>query len=326
MLYCILTTLHIVALCRATATTYNPITHSSLASALSSECVSVISASLPTIASYATSICQVCQGLSISPSVEPCCAAANPTACFASDFYGISVSDASSSRVFTQPLGNCNSAISIYTSCQAKTPGFDNLCFHDQQSCYCSTSGTFAPSYYDNFWSNCLAYLSTADPSSYSQIALNAAGTAQSRKCQTWYDLTKTGGTPSNCMTSAAASLSSPTSLASVGHASPTSTSSNAGNRAFMGQVSALAPKHRQQDNNIQLSSKLWSCLSPSWRLSRCDEYSRWDLRKEVSFERKVPADTRDLVNGEVCVQDNEVDCNLESFACTCSSPYVHHV
>lgn len=211
-------------------------------SSLSSECVSFISAYPPTVSSYASEICHVCQGLQISPSVEPCCSASNPTACFATSFYGISVTDATASA----PLGlatttttyaygsiDCDSAVSIFQSCEAATPGFDNLCFHDQQSCLCSTSGTWAPSYYDNYWSSCLSWLETAEPSEYSLLGPSTNGVVQSRKCQTWAELTATGGTPSNCLTSASAILSS-VSLAgastsssnSAGIAAPTSSTS----------------------------------------------------------------------------------------------------
>lgn len=239
-LLCVCAALITLVISQTTSLTYNAASRSSLASVLSSECVALITLSSATVSSWASTICEVCQGLSVTPSLEPCCAAANPTACFASSFYGITVSDASQTATFSFPGASkdCDSAISIFSSCQAVTPGFPNLCFHDQQSCYCSTSGTYAPSYFDNYYSNCLAYLSSAFPSSYSQIALTADGTVQSRKCQTFFDLTKTGGTPSNCMTSAAASLSSPSSLASAAHASPTSISSGGGNKALKSEVS----------------------------------------------------------------------------------------
>ena len=46
---------------------------------------------------------------------------------------------------------NCDAVISIFQCCEIASPGFDNLCFHDQQSCLCSTSGAWAPSYYDDY-------------------------------------------------------------------------------------------------------------------------------------------------------------------------------
>jgi hypothetical protein len=104
---------------------------------------------------------------------------------------------------------NCDAAISISQSCEIASPGFDNLCFHDQQSCLCSTSGIWAPSYYDDYWSSCLAWASTSDASPYSLLGPHTNGVVQSRKCQTWGQLTATGGTPSNCPTSPSNVLSS---------------------------------------------------------------------------------------------------------------------
>lgn len=229
--YIALFQLILISLCAAQATTFDPVSKSSLSSAQSTDCVSAINQYPPTIASYASSICYLCQGLAISPSIEPCCSASNPTACFASSFYGVSVSDATISSTIDNPpaLSSCFAAIGVSTSCEQASPGFGNLCFHDQQSCYCSTSGTFAPSYYDDFWSKCLAYLSTAFPSSYSKIGPNENGVVQSRPCQTWNQLTLTEGTPSNCMTSAAASLGSPSSLAPVTHDSVSTTRESSG-------------------------------------------------------------------------------------------------
>lgn len=203
---------------------------SALLSSQSSQCVSFISAYPPTVSLYASQACQVCQNLQISPSIEPCCSNSNPTACFASSLYGISVTDGTRSAPITTSaasLGsvNCDAVISILEFCEAATPGFDDLCFHDQQSCLCSTSGTWAPSYYDNFWSGCLAWASTAAPASYSLLGPNADGQVQSRKCQSYASLTATGGIPSNCLVSSPNTLST-TSLTSTGSAGLQSTSS----------------------------------------------------------------------------------------------------
>lgn len=179
-----------------------------LQASLSSECISFISEYPPTVSLYASEICHVCQGLSLSPSVEPCCSNSNPTACFASSFYGITVPDATASAPITVAppsytgQANCDAVISIVEVCEAATPGFDNLCFHDQQSCLCSTSSTWAPSYFDDYWSSCLAWASTSSPAEYSLLGPETNGVVQSRKCQTWGSLTATGGTPSDCNTS----------------------------------------------------------------------------------------------------------------------------
>ena len=195
--------------------------NSTLDSSLSSECAAFITKYPPTVSLYASQICHVCQGLQLSPSVEPCCSNSNPTACFASSFYSISITGATTSAPITVAppsytgSANCDAVISILQSCENASPGFDNLCFHDQQSCLCSTSGTWAPSYYDDYWSSCLSWASASDASSYSLLGPHTNGVVESRKCQTWEQLTATGGTPSNCLTSPSNVLSS-TSLATV--------------------------------------------------------------------------------------------------------------
>jgi hypothetical protein len=47
---------------------------------------------------------------------------------------------------------------------------FENLYFSDLQSCLCTTSGTFAPNYYDGYFSSCLSFVSKYDPQEYSQL------------------------------------------------------------------------------------------------------------------------------------------------------------
>jgi hypothetical protein len=132
----------------------------------------------------------------------------------------MSISASPSVSIASTQLGslgstNCDSAVSIFENCEASTPGFANLCFHNQQSCLCSTAGTWAPSFFDNYWSSCLAWASTADPSQYSLLGPHTNGDVQSRKCQTWNAFTATGGIPSGCLTSPSNTLSS-TSLAAA--------------------------------------------------------------------------------------------------------------
>lgn len=175
-----------------------------LLSSLSSECVTFVSSYPPTIYSYASQICHVCQGLNLSPSVEPCCRASNPTACFASSFYGVTVTDTAKSNPITvAPPSftgsvNCDAVISILRRCEGSTPGFDALSFHDQQSCLCTTSGTWAPDYFDDYWSSCMDYASTASSDYFSLFGPEANGSVQRRKCGTWYSFTATGGTVSS--------------------------------------------------------------------------------------------------------------------------------
>lgn len=220
--------------------------NSILYSKLSSECVSLISNYPPTVSLYASEVCHVCQGLGLTPSVEPCCSKSNPTACFASSFYGKIVTDAGkpapitvsgsfagTSRRTYFASTNCDSAFSIEQRCAASSPGFTNLCFHQQQSCLCSASGKWAGPVFDNHWSSCLAWAETANPSEYSLFGPNTDGVVQSRKCQTFSELTATGGTPSNCLTSASNTLSS-TSLQAGGLPSATSSGAARENAGFI--------------------------------------------------------------------------------------------
>src|ERR1700750_3364906 len=59
-----------------------PYIHNSLYATLSSECQTQISVCIPTISSCASNLCKICTSLGISPSIEPCCAAPTPLACF----------------------------------------------------------------------------------------------------------------------------------------------------------------------------------------------------------------------------------------------------
>jgi hypothetical protein len=121
---------------------------------------------------------------------------------------------------------DCNSAASIVQACEASTPNFENLCFHDAQSCLCSTSGTWAPNFFDGYWSSCLAWAMVSDTSFYAVLGPHTNGVVESQKCHTWASFTATGGTPSGCSTSAVPTRSSvslasarPTSIVSAGAA-----------------------------------------------------------------------------------------------------------
>ena len=176
-------------------------------STLSRDCVNFISRFHPTISKHASMVCHACKGLGISPSVEPCCSKSDKAACFASSFYDItkpltteSLSISGAPPIYTGSA-NCDAAVSIYASCEASTLDFNDKCFQDQQSCLCSTSSKWAPAYYDNYQSSCLAWASTANPGYYSLLEPNPNGVVQTRKCHSWHSHTATGGSPSNCPT-----------------------------------------------------------------------------------------------------------------------------
>jgi hypothetical protein len=182
---------------------------SSLSAELSQECISQIyTGCIPTIASCAADICYLCTSLGISPSIEPCCAATVPTACFASNFlHGVISSATGLVTLPTEPIPSnlatlsaaksgseaisslrrlsselpelatsCQSFSSVYARCVASTPDFRHLSFSDLQPCICSTNGTYAGSLYDNYFSGCLKYVSVRDPAEYSAQGRTGGG------------------------------------------------------------------------------------------------------------------------------------------------------
>jgi len=146
-------------------------------SSLSSNCVSLIHTCPPTGAICANKICSVCTSLDITPSIEPCCAAETPIACFSDLLAGSSIT-------YTTPPGplssgmtsyvpgaiSCGAVNSVINSCAAVTPGFTNLEFSEMATCLCSVSRTYSPQVYDAYFSTCLAWLSTAQPDEYSSL------------------------------------------------------------------------------------------------------------------------------------------------------------
>lgn len=172
-----------------TVTQTAPVTHNSVYSALSSECVSVIPVCVPTASSCAASICKLCTGLGITPSIEPCCAAATPTACFSDYISGRPLTYSTSSLppplvTLDSSAAACSSLISISSNCAAATPDFAQLEFSSQSSCVCSASGTYAPSSFDNFFSTCAAWVSTADPPEYTAVFQISGKDAIRTPCQ----------------------------------------------------------------------------------------------------------------------------------------------
>src|SRR5437667_8819819 len=61
-------------------------TGSAALSSLISDCNQYLTICVPTAASCASSACSFCTSIGITPSIEPCCAQATPTACFKSSW------------------------------------------------------------------------------------------------------------------------------------------------------------------------------------------------------------------------------------------------
>lgn len=73
------------------------------------------------------------------------------------------------------------------------------------QSCFCTTSKTFAPGFFDGYWSSCLSYASKYDPEAYSQLGPTGGGILSgtltgiaishglgSKPCSAWNQYTQT--------------------------------------------------------------------------------------------------------------------------------------
>jgi len=146
-------------------------------SSFSSNCVSLIHTCPPTGAICANEICSVCTSLDITPSIEPCCAAATPIACFSDLLAGNPITYTTppgplSSGITSYISGaiSCSAVNSVLNSCAAATPGFTNLELSEMATCLCTVSGKYSPQVYDAYFSTCLAWLSTALPDEYSAI------------------------------------------------------------------------------------------------------------------------------------------------------------
>lgn len=194
-----------VAQLSPTSTQLYPYVTGSLFTSLSTECVSQISACPPTINSCAITICSICTSLRITPSIEPCCAASTYLQCFSSLLAGSPITNTAPAGPTGAPKSadpnalSCVSWTSVYSTCLASTPSFEQLEFSSMQTCLCSTSGSAVPTRYDGFWSGCLEYLSTADPLSYSSLLAPTNGQSLvSTPCE--YFATNPGAFPSTSL------------------------------------------------------------------------------------------------------------------------------
>ena len=191
----LLSLLYCAALGRSQFTTSStqefPYIQNSLYTSLSSNCQSIITVCEPTILSCAVSLCHICTSLGVTPSIEPCCAAPEPTACFSSYVAGSPIT-------YTAPAGPtgptytsfdtsaeaCGSVENFSSSCAAATPNFEQLEFSSQASCFCSPNGTYAPTVFDGYWSTYFAWASTAAPDEYALFGPTGGGDLDRTPCQ----------------------------------------------------------------------------------------------------------------------------------------------
>jgi hypothetical protein len=166
-----------------------------------------ISVRIPTISSCASNLCKMCTSLGVTPSIEPCCAASTPRACFSDYVAGKSITypkptgPTGAESTVTSVDSNsvaCASVYSISSQCVASTPDWNDLDFSSQLSCVCYTSGTFAPQVWDGYWSTCLAWISTANPSEYSLLGPTGGGVVVRTPCADY--ITNSGAFPSTTL------------------------------------------------------------------------------------------------------------------------------
>jgi hypothetical protein len=142
-----------------------------------------------------------------------------------------------STVVATPGLAACEQFQSMVDSCGSQTPGFLTAPFNSKTGCLCYLSGTYQPNIYDGAYSNCLGYLSTADPSAYANITASHTGSIDLAPCINANVSTTPSSTPATTTyigRSSSESQSSPTTVPSAaasqtaGGAVPTSTPNQA--------------------------------------------------------------------------------------------------
>jgi hypothetical protein len=135
---------------------------------------------------------------------------------------GVTSSPASASASSDPNLSACLSFESISSSCDAQIPGFATEAISAEENCLCFTSGTYAPSIFDGYWSSCLNYYSTASPEIYSS---SLGGDAGVRSPCALFVPTAAGTASTALPTTAAATTTMASSGAGVTSIGPTSTS-----------------------------------------------------------------------------------------------------
>jgi hypothetical protein len=116
-------------------------------------------------------VCGQCTDLG-QTAINFCCSQANPLECF------ITGGGGDSNYVTTVApdpnLAACSTALDAITTCESETPGFSNLANSDEASCLCYEDTTsWDPMAFDDPWSSCVAWASTADTSIYAELLSN---------------------------------------------------------------------------------------------------------------------------------------------------------
>ncbi|KAF5586076.1 hypothetical protein FPCIR_8096 [Fusarium pseudocircinatum] len=187
------------------------------------ECNNFIQTCAPTISSCASVICRQCTGLG-QKALNACCASeSEPAACLGSALQmpnsaeasattseagptsslssqaAVSTTTAEAPLVTKAPSGNaaCASVSKSLSICNSLSPGVISSSFLFQAPCLCyNAKYKFDPSIYDEPFSNCLAYYSTASPSFYASLA---ASSISSKPCASIGDVVKSCSEAGSC-------------------------------------------------------------------------------------------------------------------------------
>jgi hypothetical protein len=68
----------------------------------------------------------------------------------------------------------CQTALEVISICESLSTGFDDLPATLQAPCMCYSSKSWVPQFFDNAFSSCIAYTSTADTSDYPDLVSDA--------------------------------------------------------------------------------------------------------------------------------------------------------
>ncbi|KAF5647045.1 uncharacterized protein FTJAE_1876 [Fusarium tjaetaba] len=123
---------------------------------------------------------------------------AGPTSSLSSEA-AVSTATAEAPRVTKAPSGNaaCASVSESLSICNSLSPGVVSSSFLFQAPCLCYNANyKFDPSIYDEPFSNCLAYYSTASPSFYASLAASSIG---SKPCASIGDVVKSCSEAGSC-------------------------------------------------------------------------------------------------------------------------------
>lgn len=181
-----------VALLSYTVLAINPKHHSFLkrqgCNNIESQCGSVGT----TLSDCVNYVCRSCTN--VDPSIPQCCQLSSDLSigtCIEENLSSASDSD-DESATGTRPSGatstavsedsaitaepGCSSLASKAEACESATPGFNNVNrWGSKASCFCYEGSSYQPSSFDNYYSSCLAYLSTADSDLYSSLTIGVS-------------------------------------------------------------------------------------------------------------------------------------------------------